>query len=718
MSPEQAAGHLDQIDTRTDVYGLGVILFRLLTGESPHDLSGTRYDVLRRIAEEEVKRPREINKDVDRELEALLLKALAHDPKDRYPSAGALAQDIENYLTGEPLTARPPTTAYFLRKRIWKYRVPVAIASSVLAVLISMGVFSYVRVVQERNKTKKARDNAQKEAHKAKAVFDLMRRTVLTRRPLGIRTRKVLKQTAEDVGTKFAGQPEIEAAVRTAMGQLYLFLDQVEDAESQFRRAVETRRLVLGEGHPDTIESLVFLLLAVYREGNFDEWEEIARQLLDVRRRFLGEGHRDTLYSLALLGVVLWRRGKLDEAEASYEEAVEIRGRVLGEKAPGTLASMNSLAIVLEGRGKLDGAEGVLRQVLELRRDELGELHPRTLRSMNALAFLLRLRGKLNEAETRNRRILEIRRLLHGEKHPGTLWAMSNLAVVLEEQAKVKEAQALRRREFEIRKELLDRKSEGTRPGGKAGVSSDMSDPTQEQGNAPAYDGFDRKLTLDWKILHPDPSHFSLTKQPGALTITTQDGGFIRANADYKNLFLIDCPAARGEDFQLTTCISSFKPVADYNQAGLICCDNDDNYLKFSYEWNSMRIGPIFDVGVETEGRYLHVSFFAPLDLQRVWLRVTKRGNRYAFSTSLDGEAFSRMGYPEQDSTGLFQGAVAWGDGSVARVGVFAKNASEAGAPEIDASFDSFEVTSLSGTVEGAEELISARGEGTNVETP
>jgi len=88
MSPEQAAGHLDEIDTRTDVYGLGVMLFRLLTGESPHDLSGTRYEVLRRIAEEEIKRPRDITKDVDRELEALLLKALAHDPKDRYPSAG------------------------------------------------------------------------------------------------------------------------------------------------------------------------------------------------------------------------------------------------------------------------------------------------------------------------------------------------------------------------------------------------------------------------------------------------------------------------------------------------------------------------------------------------------------------------------------------------------------------------------------------------------
>ena len=150
MSPEQASGQVGRIDTRTDVYSLGIILYRLLTGEMPHDLSGSTFTVMRRIAEEEPRRPREVCKDVDRELEALLLKALAHEPDDRYDTAGDLADDIDNYLTGEPLAAKAPTTLYFLRKRLRKYRVPVAIAAAVALALIAMAVWAYVRVSLER----------------------------------------------------------------------------------------------------------------------------------------------------------------------------------------------------------------------------------------------------------------------------------------------------------------------------------------------------------------------------------------------------------------------------------------------------------------------------------------------------------------------------------------------------------------------------------------
>lgn len=150
MSPEQAAGHHSQTDTRTDVFSLGVILYELLTGQSPHDLSGSTFDVLHRITEGKIQRPREITKTMDCELEALLLKALAQNPEDRYASAGALAKDISNYLNGEPLDAQVPTILYFLRKKALKYRVQVSVVLVVLLIVFGTLLAAYTRVVAER----------------------------------------------------------------------------------------------------------------------------------------------------------------------------------------------------------------------------------------------------------------------------------------------------------------------------------------------------------------------------------------------------------------------------------------------------------------------------------------------------------------------------------------------------------------------------------------
>jgi beta-xylosidase len=165
------------------------------------------------------------------------------------------------------------------------------------------------------------------------------------------------------------------------------------------------------------------------------------------------------------------------------------------------------------------------------------------------------------------------------------------------------------------------------------------------------------------------------------------------------------------EDFQLTTCISSFSPKADWTKAGLICYNGDDDYLLFGLEWVSFNGGPMFCVRAETGGARTTVRVYAVGISERLWLRVTKRRNRYTFSTSHDGETFTSRNWPINHETARFHDGIAWGDGSVQQVGLFAVNGWRSRAPEVDASFDFFEVRSLPSGTEPGSKTASAKDE-------
>jgi len=204
-----------------------------------------------------------------------------------------------------------------------------------------------------------------------------------------------------------------------------------------------------------------------------------------------------------------------------------------------------------------------------------------------------------------------------------------------------------------------------------------------------AYEAFDGKLGLNWQPVRHDPTHVSLSKNPGKLTITTQRGTIhgderVRNEPSAKNIFVIDNPLAKETDFVVTTCVSSFTPVMAYQQAGLICYDDDDNYLKWGWEFDWHKgFGQTFYLVRETDAKPDHHYVQDGSGLQKVWLRLKKRGNVYEYSASSDGKEFK------------VYGARPWGEGAPKKIGFLAKNGGPEGIPEIDACFEFFELKGL-----------------------
>lgn len=215
----------------------------------------------------------------------------------------------------------------------------------------------------------------------------------------------------------------------------------------------------------------------------------------------------------------------------------------------------------------------------------------------------------------------------------------------------------------------------------EAGWVAEMEQGTQGPAGSFAYDGFDGSLALDWKFLHPEKSHVSLARKPGALTIRTQQGGMHWDATGVKNLVVIDNPVAGGGDFTMTTCLDSFRPVANWQQAGLLCYDDEDNYIKWVYEVGNATRGRQLTMIAE-EGGTPVTRQCRPfrIDPERLWLRLTKRGDRYAVAFSTDGNRFE------------WQRDFGWRDAAPKMLGLNANNGPRSGAPEIDASFDFFEV--------------------------
>ncbi|PNH04770.1 Kinesin light chain [Tetrabaena socialis] len=235
----------------------------------------------------------------------------------------------------------------------------------------------------------------------------------------------------------------------------YYMMGRYMEAEPLSRQALELRRRVLGEEHPDTANSIHNLAACIYAQGRYAEAEPLSRQALELRLLVLGEEHPNTASSINNLANCISDQGRYAEAELLYRQALELRQQVLGEEHPDTASSISNLASCIQDQGHYVEAEPLYRQALELRQRVLGEEHAFATNSINNLAGCIDAQGRYTEAEPLCRQALELRRQVLGEEHPDTANSINNLANCVSAQGRYGEAETLYRQALELRWRVL-----------------------------------------------------------------------------------------------------------------------------------------------------------------------------------------------------------------------------------------------------------------------
>jgi tetratricopeptide (TPR) repeat protein len=454
MSPEQTRGNPDEIDLRSDVYSLGMILFEVLAGRRAYEIQGkTLHEALHAITDLP---PQSLAKVLpagtrrERDLDIIVQTALAKDPSRRYQSVSGLIEDLELFLARQPIRARPPSTAYQLRLLVARHRFGVAFGATVLALL---GLLAATMTIQAQ-RVGRERDRARQQAERAQFVTDFLTEVFEVSDPsegagVTVTARELLDRAATLAAADVGRDPDVQASLLGTMGTVYENLGLYDRAVPLLEKSLEMRR-ARGRDDVDLAEAQYRLASAYVDLERYGEAEPLLHQALEIDTAKLGPESRQAVASLVMLGNLHFWRGEEDEARKLYEDAVARAERRQIEDSRDLATARNNLGILCARAGRHDDAERLYRSALATREKILGRDHPEVASTLNNLAELRRAQGRGAEAEPLYRRALAISEKVYPADHPRLAIQLNNLAEVFREEGQYAEAESLYRRALEI----------------------------------------------------------------------------------------------------------------------------------------------------------------------------------------------------------------------------------------------------------------------------